>query len=709
MITVHMIGNAHLDPAWLWRRSDGVDAALATARSACDRLEEHADFVFTCSASWFHEQVERHDPALFERVRRFVEAGRWRIVGGMVIEPDCNLPSPASFARQLDVGQRWFQEHFGRAATVGYNIDSFGHTAYLPRFLRKVGIDSYVFMRPGPEERDLPARLFRWRSPDGREVTAFRIAGAYTTAAADLREHVERALTLLPEGIDQTMCFYGVGDHGGGPTNAQIEWIAAHAEGIEGVRLAFSHPQAFFDAIASQIEGLPVVEGELQHHAIGCYSVERRIKVAMRRAQGRLVQAAQTLRALPDAAPPDAREALDAAWRKVLFNQFHDILGGTCIEPESRRAAGEMTDAEAAADGVITTATRRAFRAEAEPGTHKIVVFNPADRPFQGWVEHEPWLAPGREGDLRLLSEDDRTIETQAIDPLSMTGARRLLFRTRVPARGRRVLRIVAAPDEPADGQDDAAILPPEGLTVDPRALGNGAIRADLRRDGIEIGRWRLRLEVCDDPTDTWTHCHGGASRFDGAVLGPISWRLPADVVERGPLRAALRVRGGFGRCRVWCRAALCRGEPLLRLHLRVVWAEVRRRLRLRVDAPGSIIERTDLVSGGPQDRPIDALEYPVSGGMLLGTEGDRLAIVAPEVFSAGVEPGAVNLTLLRSPYAAHHDPFPAADRPDQPVTDSGSHDLTLLLWPGCGADIGAVERLAGQMLMPPIAWDLTG
>jgi len=205
MKTVHMIGNAHLDPAWLWGRTAGVDAALATTRSACDRLDEYPEFVFTCSGSWCHQQVERLDPELFGRVRAFVPAGRWQPVGGMVIEPDCNLPSPDSFRHQLEAGQGYFRAAFGRPTTVGYNIDSFGHCAYMPRFLRQAAIGSYVFMRPGPHEKQLPGGLFRWQSPDGHEVVAFRIAASYTTHHVDMREHVERSMAVVPETVHHVM------------------------------------------------------------------------------------------------------------------------------------------------------------------------------------------------------------------------------------------------------------------------------------------------------------------------------------------------------------------------------------------------------------------------------------------------------------------------------------------------------------------------
>ncbi|KPK62312.1 MAG: hypothetical protein AMK73_06285 [Planctomycetes bacterium SM23_32] len=244
MITVHMIGNAHLDPAWLWDTVAGSDAAIATARSACDRLDEYPELIFTCDSSWFHRRVEEADPALFRRIRAFVQSARWQLVGGMVVQSDCNLPSAESMVRQLKFGQAYFRERLGRAATVGYSLDPFGHGAYMPRFLREAGLDSYVFMRPGPQQKELPSGLFRWRSPDGHEVLAFRIPDSYLTWDVEIAPHVEAALGAVPEGVGHTMCFFGVGDHGGGPTKAQIEWIMEHRDAMPGARLVFSHPAA---------------------------------------------------------------------------------------------------------------------------------------------------------------------------------------------------------------------------------------------------------------------------------------------------------------------------------------------------------------------------------------------------------------------------------------------------------------------------------
>ena len=708
MRTVHMIGNAHLDPVWLWRREDGVDAALATARSACDRLDEYRQFIFTCSASWMHVEVERIDPTLFERIRRFVDAGRWQIVGGMVIQPDCNLPSAESFRKQLEHGQRYFRDRLGEAATVGYNVDSFGHTAYLPRFLQAAGIDAYAFMRPGPNEKRLPSSLFRWRSPDGAEVTAFRIAGSYSAREVDLRKHVGRALAAMPEATEHTMCFFGVGDHGGGPTKQQIEWILANADSIDGARLVISHPRAFFDAVADLSDSLPVVTGELQHHAIGCYSVERRLKVAMRRAEAGLVAAEQAVELFGGDDAAACRNTLRDAWDDVLFNQFHDVLGGTSLDRASRLAAGQLVAAEATAERVTTTLCRRAFRAQTEPGVHKIIVLNTAPEAFEGLVSHEPWMDfHGSGTPLALFGEDGSPVRFQCVECESMTDlARRVLMDLSIPPRASQTLTFVHG----ADAEQVAGGFPASGgreLRVEPTELGNDFLDARLTGGAVDLNGWTVRMELMDDPTDTWSH--SAANRFKGRRLAEVDFVGSAETVEAGPVRAALRTCSEFASSRLWCRIMMLDDRPELHLKLAVTWTQVRQMLRLRIEPPGTFTDRTDLVSGGPLERPIDSLEYPLNGGLLVRTGDETLGIVAPEVLSAAVEPQAVNLTLLRSPYTAHHDPAESIMRGDQPVCDQGVHNFEIILRLAPDTTTTLIDRLAKQALHPPIAWDLTG
>ena len=296
---LHMIGNAHIDPVWLWQWPEGYQEVRATFQSAIDRMEEYPDFVFTCDSSLFFEWVEESDPALFERVQARIADGRFQVVGGWWIEPDCNIPGGESLVRQALYGQRYLREKFGIVATTGANLDSFGHSAAIPQILAKSGIDSYVFLRPGPEEKTLESPIFWWESPDGSRVLAYRIPHEYCAPKDDLGDHVEKALASLPDGDEEYAVFYGVGNHGGGPTKSNLDQIARLNEEGDGPRLELSSLRRFFDGLARENGAYPTIRGELQHHAPGCYTTHSGIKRWNRRAEN-LLAAAEKWSAVAD-------------------------------------------------------------------------------------------------------------------------------------------------------------------------------------------------------------------------------------------------------------------------------------------------------------------------------------------------------------------------------------------------------------------------
>ena len=148
MSKLHLVGNAHIDPVWLWRWQEGFSEILSTFRSALDRMNDFPDFKFTCACSSYYRWVESVDPQMFAEIKQRVEEGRWSIVGGWYLQPDCNIPDGESFARHGLVAQRYFMEKFGVTAKTGYNVDSFGHNAALPKILKGCGMENYVFMRP---------------------------------------------------------------------------------------------------------------------------------------------------------------------------------------------------------------------------------------------------------------------------------------------------------------------------------------------------------------------------------------------------------------------------------------------------------------------------------------------------------------------------------------------------------------------------------
>ena len=253
---LHMIGNAHIDPVWLWQWPEGYQEVRATFQSAIDRMEEYPEFVFTCDSVVYLRWIEESDPELFEQIHARVAEGRFHVIGGWWVEPDCNIPSGESFVRQGLYGQRYLHERFGITATTGSNVDPFGHTGTLPQLLRKSGLDSYVFFRPGPDELELPGQVFWWESQDGSRVLAYRIPHEYNSPTGDIDEHVETALSKLPSDGPALMVFYGVGNHGGGPTRANLDSIRRLA-GTNGLRVTCSSARDFFDSVVKS-DNIPV-------------------------------------------------------------------------------------------------------------------------------------------------------------------------------------------------------------------------------------------------------------------------------------------------------------------------------------------------------------------------------------------------------------------------------------------------------------------
>ncbi len=219
---VYFIGNAHLDPVWQWRFPEGLSLVKSTFQAALDRMEEYPDYVFTSACASYYKWLERTEPELFGRIKEMVRQGRWSITGGMWVQPDCNIPSGEAFARHFLYSQKFFKENFGVTVNTSYNVDSFGHNGMLPQLMIKSGIENYVYHRPDAI-REKPGMttepLHLWESPDGSRILCWHIPDGYGGDIFD-----ERTKRFESYGYP-AMFFYGVGNHGGGPTIAGVGTI----------------------------------------------------------------------------------------------------------------------------------------------------------------------------------------------------------------------------------------------------------------------------------------------------------------------------------------------------------------------------------------------------------------------------------------------------------------------------------------------------
>jgi alpha-mannosidase len=717
-LTVHMVANAHIDPVWLWQWQRGSDEALATCRAACHLLDDHPDVVFTRGEAWVYEQVRSLDPPLFERIRAHVEAGRWEVVGGWWVQPDVNLPAEDAILKTAQLGHAWFRRHLGvDAVPVAYNVDSFGHGAYLPRMLVRLGQPYYVMMRPGPHEKELPSSLFRWRSPDGHEALTFRVAGYVCNGPGyGLEEHVHWAVDAAPDGIGHVMCFYGVGDHGGGPTRAAVQWLSDHQDFAPGVRLEFSSPGRFFAQVEPLRERCPVVTGELQMHAIGCYSVCGDLKRRIRRAELAAVDAERLLEAAPG--PPEARldELLRSAWEAICFNQFHDILPGSSIPEAVDAARADIGAARSAVDRVAHALLRGRDGPAARCGVegHRLHVVNRSPRPWAGTVECELWL-DWESWQHHFQDAHATIVPHQCAEPSSLMiekGAGpipRVLFPVSLEPGGHAVLRVVhgeAAPAEPAGGQPrfDDGVLQNSALCV---AFGPEGIARVTHPGSPELLAGPLSLLCLEDDSDTWSH---GLDRFAGPVRSEAQFADPVPV-EDGVLRTTVRLDGWVGDTDLMLFVALERNEPVIHLRLTTNYCERMTVLKAAVALPGPASTRRDLVAGGWLDRPLDEREYPVHHGLLVRGAHGALGLVTPDSFAADCSPQAVRPTLIRNSLHAMHNAGRAllAGVPrlcEWFGTDEGPQEVRWALAFDAFAAEGAVQALIDRYQRPPYCWD---
>ena len=694
-LTVHVVFHAHLDPVWMWPWTAGLDEALGTARSACDRLDESPRLFYTQGEAWTLQMAEKADPGLFGRIRKHVEAGRWEIVNGWWVQPDCNFPTADGLRRQIEVGQKWVWEKFRVKTRCGFNPDSFGHCAILPEILREHGQDRYVFMRPQEHEMDLPARVFNWRTrAGGPGVTVFRIADSYLNGQGKdvWQPAIEHGMASLPEGCRHTMVFFGVGDHGGGPTQWAVRWVEEHRDALAGARLEFSTVGRFFDAIEQEKPQLPEVVGELQMHAVGCYSVVRANKVAMRRAEHALLRA-ETV------ATEDERPQIERAWQQVTAHQFHDTMGGTCIPEAYTFVDGQLNGAAALADEMTAYAVRRQMLRLPDDKLPRLVLANPGKEALAGWAEGTIYVEGVWTKPWRLLDEAGREVPFQVV-PTSVGTAtdwfwqlRRVLVKTEIPAGGLKSLRLDLADATPLVPQvrasaADIANTAGAGVTYD------GPSEISLRWNKVIS---KLDLHLIEDLSDTWTH---NADRYGETPVAQALWQPPR-IQDHGPLMASMVQEGKIGQSQLTAEWRVYAGEPWVELILDVLWAETQKVLKLVLPGRGGA-SRVDGTPGMAVTRGNSGREVPVHDWTLWG----GLGVVSVDTFAQDATPERLRLTLLRAAYMAHHIPCdPTFGR--RVVADQGRHRFRMRFWLD-GAGEAALAAHALQLHRPPIAAELT-
>ena len=333
---LHCVAHAHIDMDWLWGLHETVDITLNTFRTMLDLMDEYPEFTFSQSQCAVYRMAEFYDPALFRRMKQRVLEGRFEFAGSTWVELDKNMPNLESMARHILYTKQYLNQRFGirfEDVDMDFQPDTFGHSGAIPEILRAGGIKYFYHCRGLDGEY-----LYRWRSPSGAEVLALNEPLWYNDWIRPMYlNQVPKFCTHY--GIHDMMKVYGVGDHGGGPTRQDIERILDMQNWPVAPTIFFSTYKKYFASIAPYKENFPVLTGELGPTFTGCYTSQSRIKLANRIAEDRLFMSeALTAFAVEKVGIEDFNHQFQAAWERVLFNQFHDILPGSNT-PESREHA----------------------------------------------------------------------------------------------------------------------------------------------------------------------------------------------------------------------------------------------------------------------------------------------------------------------------------------------------------------------------------
>ncbi|MGH9041470.1 MAG: alpha-mannosidase [Acidimicrobiia bacterium] len=661
---VSAVGHAHIDTAWLWPLRESVRKCARTFATAVTLMEDFPEYHFVCSAAQHLAWMEERYPTLFARISERVVAGQFGPVGGMWVEADCNVPSGESLVRQIVLGKRFFESRFGIDCTELWLPDAFGYTAALPQIMAAAGVNWFVSQKLSWNDTNaFPHHTFWWEGIDGTRVRAhFPTADTYNGNMSPLE-------VIRSARAKRSLYPFGYGDGGGGPTREMLE-AARRLVDMAGVpKVAVEATGTFFAAVEADPAPLPTWRGDLylETHR-GTFTSQGAIKAGNRRAEGAL-QAAELWSAAgvgvtgaPSAFTWPAEE-LEAAWKMLLVNQFHDILPGSGIRWVAEQAVTELTDVRRRADALAAAALDHLAGAVDTTGrVEPVVVFNPT--PFAR---------------RELVSHDGR------------------VFMADVPALGYAVAQAEPATPVPQSRgtvrPEGGARLSNEHLDLSFDAAGRlvSVCDRDHAREVLAAGRAGNEFHLHEDRPRDYDAWDVDREYLDHVQVldEPAEWELLGD--------GRLRLRRRFGASSIDQTVVLAAGSRRVDFVTEVDWHEDHKFLKVAFPVAVTAPEATFEIQFGQLRRPttedndFDRARFEVCAQRWadLSADGFGVALLNDCKYGYDVRGDVLRLSLLRAPTA-----------PD-PLCDRGRHSFTYALLPHAG-DLAEVVA-AGYALNAPL------
>lgn len=729
-LTFHLIANAHLDPVWLWDWREGLNEGIITSRTTLDLMDEFKCLTCVRGEAAIYEHIERFDPQTFRRIQRYVANGRWDVVGGTYVQPDMNLPATETLLRHFVRSKRYFQERFGKSVQAAWAADAFGHSAGWPEMFQAVGIRGFAFTRPGPAQLPLSKPAFWWIGSGGSRVMAYRpLIGHYLVERdRDMNEWLDGFLkAALISDLENVGVFYGLGNHGGGPTRRHIrqidEWARRHPE----VKVLHSGLHRLFAALSEEVgrKGehlLPVHQGELNFCLRGCYASVAKFKFAYRKTESLLLRTERTATVINAALKKPAAD-LKTAWDGLLFNTFHDILPGSSIERAYDDQLAWMggvghqcreTEIAALNALVARVDTRLPPVKGDRPSGTVFLVWNPHPYEYIGPLELEacldyrpikayqnradelPVAVRGPDGNPLAI----QVVSTEHASFPNVAWRKRTVFPARLPPLGWSVFSMAWEEGVMSPEISKCASAPGEGV------IENEFYRLTAQKNhfGIQLlyqdrpvfGREGMTLVTVEDPWGSWGSDAENPASLDLSETR-CRWKITeVKILERGPVRASLWIKMEGGNSRFEQIISLYGGREQVEVSARILWNERAARLKLvmpigeqaEFEVPGGVMQR------GPLG------EVPGGRWVRLRRKGMNFIFASDALYAFDCRNGALRATLCRASRYADNRTKRSGEEPWRPMVDAGELRFRYAL--SCGRD--DPWRIADCLEQPAVA-----
>lgn len=695
---VKFVGQAHIDTAWLWPVKESERKSAKTLSNACDLMDRYPDFVFAFSQPQLFEFVKDAYPELYERVKEKVKSGQLEPVGNTWVEMDTNIPSGESLIRQILYGRRFFLDEFGKCSKVFWMPDVFGYSWALPQIIKRSGMKYfYTSKLIGNDDDRFPYSLFNWQGADGTRVTAYlqRLNYNGDLSAGTLKIIYSRF--DQKDVLDEALMTFGFGDGGGGPTYQMLEKAQRLKDFPALPRLELSTAADFFEDAEQVADQLPVWNDEMyyEYHR-GTYSSQADTKKNNRRCE-QLYRRAEiaSVFAYEEAGSEYPYQELLKGYKRLLTNQFHDILPGSSIHSVYEDAKKDYRFVRENGERLFSAALDK-LSGLIPHNTGEIIVYN-----FLSWavtgVVSVSLTGTGLEdaGELSVRCADGSLLPAAVsggADPVLEFTARN------VPPMGYSTYAIERVKPDTANS-----------VRVSEREMENAFYRISLDENGVITGIF--------DKRNSRQALAGNSNLlkvFEDKPACESAWNIDLEyqnkcwvldraksvkVMEADCVKGRLRVVREFNRSVITQDIVLYRDIDRIDFQTHVDWNESEKMLKAEFDVDVlsskaayeiqfAAIERTTH-NNTSFDRT--KFEVPAHKWADLSEGKYGVSLLNDCKYGYDIKQNKMRITLLRSPVM-----------PD-PTADKGGHDFTYSLMPHQGDWIDANTVRAGYELNIPL------